>query len=82
MPAHNKHVNSGNFATQMSNFRDCEEDNSGPPELHMDSDSDEDYDPSSSSSSSSNEEDGEQEDLDLKDSPVKTHYFFYNFFQY
>ena len=38
----------------MSVFCDCE-DNSGPPELHMDSDSDEDYDPSSSSSS--NEED-------------------------
>ena len=52
----------------MSNLCDCEEDYSGPPELHMDSDSDKDYDPSSSSSSSSNEEDLEREDLDSNES--------------
>ena len=39
-------ISSQPFGSGTGHFRDCEEDNSGPPELHMDCDSDENYDPS------------------------------------
>ena len=80
MPAHNNCVNKRNFATEnVSNFCDCEEDNSGTPELHMDNDSGQNYRPSLSLSSTSNEDEKIkiQTYPNLSQDPL---FFFYNFF--